>query len=52
MLKQPLLYYDKLYLYEKNLVLEKYWPLVERMEPISNVVGYDIIDTSSNNIIP
>ena len=41
-----LLYYDKIYLYAKNL------NLLNIFEPISNDVGYDIIEASNHQIIP
>ena len=41
-----LLYYDKIYLYAKNL------NLLNIFEPISNDVGYDIIEASNDQIIP
>ena len=46
-----LLYYDKIYLYAKNLEQSKYQNLLNIFKPISNDVGYDTIE-ASNRIIP
>lgn len=47
-----LLYYDKIYLYAKNLDQGKYQQLIKKFKPINNDVGYDIIETSNDEIIP
>ena len=47
-----LLYFDKIYLYARNLQQKKYKHLLQSLEPISNDVGYDIIEASNNDIIP
>ena len=47
-----LLYFDKIYLFSKNLEQPKYRKLLETIEPISEEVGYDIIDASNDEIIP
>ena len=47
-----LLYYDKIFLYAKNLQQSKYQHLLKTFEPISKQVGYDIIETSNDQIIP
>ena len=47
-----LLYYDKIFLYAKNLEQSKYQNLLNIFEPISNDVGYDIIEASNDQIIP
>ena len=41
-----LLYYDKVYLDAKNLQQNKYQDLIKFLEPISEQVGYSIIDQS------
>ena len=46
------LYYDKIYLYAKNLEQSKYQNLLNMFEPISNDIGYDIIEASNDQIIP
>ena len=47
-----LVYYDKIYLYAKNLQQNKYQHLMKLFEPISEEIGYPIIETSNNKIIP
>ena len=47
-----LLYFDKIYLFAKNLEQSKYQTLLNIFEPISKDVGYDIIEASNNQIIP
>ena len=47
-----LLYYDKLYLYARNLQQSKYKHLLKKFDPISQKCGYDIIEASNNEIIP
>ena len=46
-----LLYYDKIYLYAKNLEQSKYQSLLKTFKPISKEGGYDIIETSNDEII-
>ena len=38
-----LLYFDKVYLYAKNLEQSKYQNLMDIFQPISNEAGYDVI---------
>ena len=52
MLIDPLLYYDKIYLYAKNLEQEKYQNLMNKMNEISRETGYDIMTVSNDKIIP
>ena len=47
-----LLYYDKVYLYAKNLEQSKYQHLINAFKPISDEVGYDVIEVSNDEIIP
>lgn len=47
-----LLYYDKIYLYAKNLHQNKYQNLLKTFEPLNKEVGYDIIEASNDEIIP
>ena len=47
-----LLYFDRIYLFSKNLEQPKYRKLLETIEPISEEVGYDIIEASNDEIIP
>ena len=52
MLYEPLLYFDKLFLYAKNLEQSKYQDLIDRFDEISKHVGYNIIECSKDEIIP
>ena len=53
MLIEPLLYYDEIYLYAKNLDQLKYQNLMNKMNEISrNAVNYDIMTVSNDKIIP
>ena len=52
MLIEPLLYYDKIFLYAKNLEQEKYQNLINKMNEISRETGYDIMTVSNDKIIP
>ena len=54
MLIQPLLYYDEIYLYAKNLEQEKYQNLMNKMNELSrgSGYGYDIMTVSNDAIIP
>ena len=47
-----LLYYDKIYLFSKNIEQPKYRQLLEIFEPISEEVGYDVIEESNSDVIP
>ena len=51
MLIKPLLHYDEIYLYDKNLDQEKYQKLMNKMNEISRNVGYDIMTVSNDKII-
>ena len=46
-----LLYFDKIYLFSKNLEQPKYRKLLETIEPISEEAGYDTIEASNDEII-
>ena len=57
MLLEPLIYYDKIYLYAKNLEQPKYQHLINEMEKIVNkneneISLEDILHTSNDEIIP
>ena len=53
MLIEPLLCYDKIYLYAKNLEQEKYQNLMKEMnEAISEEAGYNVMEVSNDAIIP
>ena len=47
-----LLYYDKMFLYAKNLEQSKYQKLLETFKPISREAGYDVIEASNSEIMP
>ena len=48
----PLIYYDKIYLYAKNLEQDKYQNLINKMNEISTQTGYDVMKVSNDAIIP
>ena len=52
MLIEPLLYYDEIHLYAKNLEQEKYQNLMNKMNHISRETGYDVMKVSNDSIIP
>ena len=52
MLIEPLLYYDEIHLYAKNLEQEKYQNLMNKMNEISKKADYDIMTVSNDKIIP
>ena len=52
MLIEPLLYYDEINLYAKNLEQEKYQNLLNKMNERSREAGYDIMTVSNDKIIP
>ena len=52
MLIEPLLHYDEIHLYAKNLEQEKYQNLMNKMNEISREVNYDIMTVSNDKIIP
>ena len=52
MLIEPLLYFDEIHLYAKNLDQEKYENLMNKMNEMSRTVGYDIMNVSNDKIIP
>ena len=47
-----LLFYDKIFLYAKNLDQTKYQHLLKTFRPISKEAGYDVVEASSNEIVP
>ena len=52
MLIKPVLHFDKIYLYAKNLEQDKYQELIKTFQLINEDIEYDIIETSNNEIIP
>lgn len=47
-----LLYFDKIHLYSKNLEQSKYQSLLQTLEPISDECSYEVVEASSDEIIP
>ena len=52
MLMMPLVYYDQIHLYAKNLEQEKYRNMINELDDISRKVGYDALVCSNNEIVP
>ena len=52
MLMKPLLYFDEIYLYARNLEQQKYQKLIQEKRKLSHEVGYDILHVSNDEIIP
>ena len=50
-LQHPLIYYDQIHLYAKNLDQDKYVDLIDKMDEISEV-GYPVLVTSNDEIMP
>ena len=52
MLIKPLVYFDQIHLYAKNLEQEKYQNMIKIFNEISNSVGYDVLVCSCDEIQP
>ena len=52
MLMKPLVYYDQIHLYAKNLEQQKYQDMINNFNEISQSVGYDVLVCSNNEIVP
>ena len=52
MLIDPLLYYDEVYLYARNLEQDKYKSLNKKMREMSHKFGYEILNVSNDEITP
>ena len=52
MLIKPLLFYDEIYLYARNLEQDKYKRLIQKMREMSHKTGYEILNVSNDEIIP
>ena len=52
MLIKPLLYYDEIYLYARNLEQDKYQKLIQKMRELSSQLGYEILHVSNDEITP
>ena len=52
MLIKPLLHYDEIYLYARNLEQDKYQKLIQKMRELSSKLGYEILHVSNDEITP
>ena len=52
MLTKPLLWYDEIYLYARNLEQDKYKKLIQKMRKLSHEIGYEILNVSNDEITP
>ena len=52
MLMKPLVYYDQIHLYVKNLEQEKYQNMIKKFNEINQKVGYEVLVCSNNEIVP
>ena len=52
MLMKPLVFYDQIHLYAKNLEQEKYQNMIKKFNEISKTVGYDVLICNNNEIVP
>ena len=52
MLTKPLVHFDQIHLYAKNLEQEKYQNMIKIFNQISQSVGYDVLVCSNNEIVP
>ena len=52
MLMKPLVRYDQIHLYAKNLEQDKYQDMIKNLNEISQSVGYNVLVCSNNEIVP
>ena len=52
MLMRPLLSYDQIHLYGKNLEQQKYQDMISTFDDISQSVGYNVLVCSNDDIVP
>ena len=52
MLMKPLLFYDQIHLYGKNLEQQKYQDMISTFDDISKSVGYNVLVCSNDDIVP
>ena len=52
MLIKPLLHYNEICLYARNLEQDKYQKLIQKMRDMSGQVGYEILHVSNDEITP
>ena len=50
MLIKPLLHYDEIYLYARNLEQDEYQKLIQKMRELSSKIGYEILHVSNDEI--
>ena len=51
-LLKPLIQYDTIYLYSKFLEQSKYQYLKDKLEEVSRIVGYDVMECSNDEVVP
>ena len=51
-LMSPLVYYDQIYLYAKNIEQDKYQQMIKMFDRIRNNIGYDLLVYSNDIITP
>ena len=49
---KPLIYYDQIHLYAKNLEQDKYQNMIKNFDEISRSVGYDVLVCNNDEITP
>ena len=52
MLIEPLLYYDEIYLYARNLEQDKYQKLIQKIRKMSSKLGKEILQVSNDEVTP
>ena len=52
MLMKPLVLFDQIHLYAKNLEQEKYQDMIKKFDEISQSVGYDVLVCSNDENVP
>ena len=50
MLMKPLVYYDQIHLYAKNLEQQKYQDMIKKLNEISQSIGYNALICSNDEI--
>ena len=51
-LMKPLVFYDQIHLYAKNLEQDKYQNMIKSFDEISQLVGYNVLLCSNDDIVP
>ena len=49
--RKPLVYFDKIYLFSKNIEQDKMQMIVDVFDELSEKVGYNIVDVSNDEVI-